>query len=304
MLTGKLPFPGESMQETMIMRLTDDPHPLSAMKPDVSWPADLQAVMDKVLARRADERYRNASEYAHDLVQAIDRMPVTSITSMGTEVLKRVSQGSANAAAAAATAATVQVNVPKTRVATKDDAAPIARPAAPSPAATPTKSKTPMYAGIGLLVAAGIAGAMFLKPGGSKPSPDSANSAVPPSASNPTDTSKQVASSGTPAQTPVNQLNQTLPSRTSDSLVVLENEVKAVDVTDTSTARGILNRAVRLDARENIDKIRRALVIYDADLVLDKEPAGCLELLGVKELVAKTKGAPEKASQLIKQCDK
>ena len=204
MLTGKLPFPGESMQETMIMRLTDDPHPLSAMKPDVSWPADLQAVMDKVLARRADDRYRNASEYAHDLVQAIDRMPVTSITSMGTEVLKRVSQGSANAAAAAATAATVQVNVPKTRVATKDDAAPIARPAAPSPAATPTSSKTPMFAGLGLLAAAAIGIAVWKGQSGSA---GNAKATPPVIAANSTATQTPAVSSTAPQ---VDQLSKSL----------------------------------------------------------------------------------------------
>jgi len=117
MLTGKLPFPGETMQETMIMRLTDEPKSLAAMKPDVAWPGDLQAVMDKALARPADQRYRNASEYAHDLVQAIDRMPATSITTMGTQIVGRVSHGSA---------ATVVTDVPKTRVASKDEATPAA----------------------------------------------------------------------------------------------------------------------------------------------------------------------------------
>src|ERR1044071_7548838 len=38
MMTGKLPFPGETVQESMIMRLTDRPRPLSQMKPDVNWP--------------------------------------------------------------------------------------------------------------------------------------------------------------------------------------------------------------------------------------------------------------------------
>jgi serine/threonine protein kinase len=60
-LTGKLPFPSNSAQEAMIMRLTDQPKTLAEMKPDVAWPAELQAVMDKALARDADERYAKAS---------------------------------------------------------------------------------------------------------------------------------------------------------------------------------------------------------------------------------------------------
>ena len=48
-LTGKLPFPSNSAQEAMIMRLTDEPKSLAEMKPDVEWPAELQAVFDPTL---------------------------------------------------------------------------------------------------------------------------------------------------------------------------------------------------------------------------------------------------------------
>jgi serine/threonine protein kinase len=162
MLTGTLPFPGESAQETMIMRLTDDPRPLSAMRPDIAWPAELQRVMDKALARDANQRYRNASEYAHDLVQAIDRMPASSLSTAGTQIVSTMTPHEA------ATAATMQVQapVPKTRIAGKDEVVgrtaedltdrPIGRPAGASPAATPTKSKAPVFIGAGLLAAAGI----------------------------------------------------------------------------------------------------------------------------------------------------
>ena len=33
MMTGKLPFPAETVQESMIARLTDRPKPLAEMKP-------------------------------------------------------------------------------------------------------------------------------------------------------------------------------------------------------------------------------------------------------------------------------
>ncbi len=113
MLTGKLPFPSDSLQETMIMRLTDMPKRLGEMKPDMHWPDDVQAVMDKVLARDANQRYRSASEYAHDLVEAIDRMPATSITTIKTHL---VSSMNAADAAAAATAATIVGVVPPTAI--------------------------------------------------------------------------------------------------------------------------------------------------------------------------------------------
>src|ERR1043165_2149496 len=45
MLCGCLPFPSDSQQESMIMRLTDKPKALGEMRPEIPWPADLQAVM-------------------------------------------------------------------------------------------------------------------------------------------------------------------------------------------------------------------------------------------------------------------
>ena len=41
------------------MRLTDQPKALGEMTPDVAWPADVQAVMDKALERDATLRYQN-----------------------------------------------------------------------------------------------------------------------------------------------------------------------------------------------------------------------------------------------------
>jgi serine/threonine-protein kinase len=259
MLTGKLPFPGETMQETMIMRLTDEPKSLAAMKPDMAWPGDLQAVMDKALARAADERYKRASEYAHDLVQAIDRMPATSITTMGTELLARVSQGSAQKTmAAAATAATQQVNVPSTRVASKDEAntPPAPRPAA-SPAVTPTRSKTGMYAGIGGgLLAAAVAAVIFLKPLAGKNPTDSPNSTAP-----------QTEAQGTPQRPTLN---------VTDSLNQYFNILELKD--DSVAARDILGRVSELPITSNDDKVQEARVIFKARLMLDDLNSACARI--------------------------
>ncbi|HLQ59386.1 MAG TPA: serine/threonine-protein kinase, partial [Gemmatimonadales bacterium] len=50
MLIGKLPFEATSVQETMIKRLTDEPTKLAEARPDLSFPAGLQAVLDTALA--------------------------------------------------------------------------------------------------------------------------------------------------------------------------------------------------------------------------------------------------------------
>ena len=274
MLTGKLPFPGETMQETMIMRLTDDPHPLSKMKPDVAWPSDLQTVMDKALARDANKRYRNASEYATELVQAIDRMPATSITTMGTQIVGRVSHGSM---------ATVVADVPKTRVASPDEVTPpAARPAA-SPAQTPTKSKTGMYAGIGgvLVVAAGLGAFMFMQ-GGDKPTSTSANSPIEAAA----DTTKPVTSSGTPAAPPLTQLNNTVAINVADSLKTFDRYLEVNR--DSASAVKLLERISAVEFKSPAEKADAALIIFKARLQKNDLDAACE---GLKEAVVEAPAA-------------
>jgi eukaryotic-like serine/threonine-protein kinase len=87
MLTGRLPFPSETVQESMIMRLTVRPRSLSEMKPDVNWPSPLQAAIDKGLARDARERYATASEFGRDVWQAVERMPQTVATDAKTSIM-------------------------------------------------------------------------------------------------------------------------------------------------------------------------------------------------------------------------
>jgi serine/threonine-protein kinase len=67
MLTGASPFPADSQQETMIKRLTDDPLPLAVARPDVTFPAEVQRVFDRALARNPNDRYRAASDFARDV---------------------------------------------------------------------------------------------------------------------------------------------------------------------------------------------------------------------------------------------
>jgi serine/threonine-protein kinase len=304
MLTGKLPFPGESMQETMIMRLTDEPRSLGAMKPEIAWPGDLQAVMDKALARDPNQRYRNASEFARDLVEAIDRMPATSITTMGTQVVSSMT------AAEAATAATVQVQVPKTRVAPPDEiigrtaedltdralAVGHQRPAA----AGRSRSKAPMYGGIGVLAAAAIAAAVFLNPGSSKVGPDSANSPVTSPAP---DSSPQVKATGAPAANPpATQLNNPIPVRVSDSLSVLERLFSAKG--DGVTAVGIIDRVVLLNPSTDMEKVRAATLLFNAHLAMDDIERGCDALRGVEEIAARTSLKQSTEERLRTICQK
>jgi eukaryotic-like serine/threonine-protein kinase len=70
LLTGQLPFEGNSLQETLVKRLTEPPRPLSDSLPDAAFPAGLQAVLDRALARHAENRYPSVVEFAQ-AIQAV-----------------------------------------------------------------------------------------------------------------------------------------------------------------------------------------------------------------------------------------
>jgi hypothetical protein len=71
MLTGVLPFQADSAQETMIKRLTDEPMPLAVARPDITFPPELQGVLDKALARLPADRYANAAQFGREAEAAV-----------------------------------------------------------------------------------------------------------------------------------------------------------------------------------------------------------------------------------------
>ena len=64
MLTGQLPFAGETQQEIMIARLTGDPVPLGRLRPDLRFPAAVEAAVARSLDREPRARYATAPEFA------------------------------------------------------------------------------------------------------------------------------------------------------------------------------------------------------------------------------------------------
>ena len=71
-ITGQLPFEGASVQETLVKRLTDPPRPLAIARPDVPFPAGLQGVMDRALARDPEQRFPSVTAFA-DAIHEITR---------------------------------------------------------------------------------------------------------------------------------------------------------------------------------------------------------------------------------------
>ncbi|MBA4156232.1 MAG: serine/threonine protein kinase [Gemmatimonadetes bacterium] len=71
MLTGTLPYRAESTQDMMVQRLTGQPLTLAELLPGAHFPAALQPVLDRALARKPAERHASAAEFARELAAVL-----------------------------------------------------------------------------------------------------------------------------------------------------------------------------------------------------------------------------------------
>ncbi len=256
MLTGKLPFPGATSQETMIARLMEAPKHLADMKPETGWTDDVQAVMDRALARDVADRYQTASEFGRELFAAVQAMTGAAgdVTSAHTAVMAPLSSPKTGAEPKARP-------VPATRVGT---ATPLGSPSAPAvPAA---KSRTGLYAGVGI-VAIGAAVGLFLMMKGPGNQPGST----------PSDQFKQASptASPTPPAAPVVDMD-----------VVLDSVGKLTDIiTGTpQSAATALQRLGQLSASTltQDQQVLAALLTAEANVVRGNDGAACTAIKGVE----------------------
>ncbi len=77
MLTGHLPFQADTVQETMIKRLTDEPKKLAEVRPDLHFPSGLQPVLDAALTRTPGERYQTVAKFADDVLGVVQLVRAT-----------------------------------------------------------------------------------------------------------------------------------------------------------------------------------------------------------------------------------
>ena len=191
-VTGKLPFPSESAQEAMIMRLTDRPRTLAEMAPGTEWPAAVQECMDRGLARDAADRYQSAAEFGRDFAEAVSEMPETVAAEGATMVIGAQSAGAANAATRP---------LPATRVAGGAKSPAKGVPAAPAA----TKSKLPMLVGAGVLVAAAVTGWAMWPKADSTATPPASVASAPDTGAVPSGSSgTQTTPGSTPLSAPLN----------------------------------------------------------------------------------------------------
>jgi len=64
LLTGKLPFDARTPMEYIGLHVQAEPIPLEVRAPDRSFPTGLQEVLDKALAKKPEERFQSAAEFA------------------------------------------------------------------------------------------------------------------------------------------------------------------------------------------------------------------------------------------------
>ncbi len=72
LLTGKVPFQGETTFDFLMARLTDPPMPLLEANPDVS--PIFAGILDKALAQESEDRYQTMAEFCQALKDARDEL--------------------------------------------------------------------------------------------------------------------------------------------------------------------------------------------------------------------------------------
>lgn len=72
MLTGRVPFPGDNAHSVMFGIVNEEPPKPSSLNPEV--PDALDQIVSRCLAKKPDDRYRNADELADDLHTCHERL--------------------------------------------------------------------------------------------------------------------------------------------------------------------------------------------------------------------------------------
>jgi serine/threonine protein kinase len=152
MLTGSLPFTGQTTQEALLKRLTDRPLSLAEARPDLAWPPALQAVLDRALSRLASDRYQHASEFGAAMVAAVAGMSADDLQRAPTQVMPESAASPGLASSSATRLAGTAPTLPP---------APPALPPAPPVGSARDRFLVPALLAAALIVVVG--GAMFMR---------------------------------------------------------------------------------------------------------------------------------------------
>jgi len=87
MLTGRVPFSGDSLPEIVMKHVADAPRPPSAVVPGI--PPELDQIVLRALAKTARERYASAEEFSNDLGRLAAGLPVSPETAEAATAILR-----------------------------------------------------------------------------------------------------------------------------------------------------------------------------------------------------------------------
>ena len=85
MLTGKVPFTGDSAIEIAMKHVNDLPAPPSSLRPEI--PPDLDQIVLRALAKDPADRYQTAEEFIEDLERFEAGLPISRATSTAATAL-------------------------------------------------------------------------------------------------------------------------------------------------------------------------------------------------------------------------
>jgi serine/threonine-protein kinase len=284
MLTGRLPFPAETAQESMIMRLTEAPRKLAEMRPDVAWTEPVQAALDKALQRDVTARYASATEFGRALSSALEEMGSGAPAAVAARAEPRVSASNAT--------------LPVTRVAPDRPAAvvsadPVASAAKPAP--TRRRYAAAYATGGAVLVAVLIGAAMVMnRPDGKAAAADSVTPARPATSDGKVpDTSRYRqridSAPALPAGNPTSSTVRTpSPVEVGAALDSLEKVVSG-DVTREEAGR-VIRRVQEMKSRIKGDEqlVHAAIVIAFAESSRGNNQAACAALRSVQPIAPAT----------------
>ena len=261
MLTGQLPFQADSVQETMIKRLTDDPEKLAAARPDLTFPDGLQEVLDTALARTPATRYQTVAKFAEDV--------------LGVAQLRKGTRGMAPATRAEIEAKTQVIDSHETRAMKAGDRG-------------KKRSLVPLFVGVVVLLGlGGGAWAIFGRPASAPPDTTRLSAALP-------DSTKMVQAADTTHPAPATHTTTPGQRVRTDSVkgTPLSNPGGGVDVSNAfqllddmmlnkltpATAPWVRDSAMKFynaSAISRKDRAYAAFVIGNAWWQLNDRPKGC-----------------------------
>ena len=70
-LTGRVPFLGKNYADTMTKQIADDPPRFKQMRPDLQIPESFEAVINRALAKKPEDRYQSMTTMRKDLESAL-----------------------------------------------------------------------------------------------------------------------------------------------------------------------------------------------------------------------------------------